>query len=282
MSFIITPKELHEKILANEVIVIDVRSHLQEDDYGIDQYEESHLPGAFFLDIEQDLSGEVEKHGGNHPLPDPFILSETLTNFGVTYERPIVFYDDGGGMFAPRAWWILHYYGHKHVFILDGGYSAWVENGYEVTKEIPKALPAEKQFIPNVDPKATVTMEEVRNRPSQTVLIDSRALNRYLGKEEPLYKKAGRIPGAVNYFWEDLFDENQKLKDRQRLKEHFEKLDQEADIIVSCGSGVSACPNILALKQLGYKNVKLYPGSYSDWISYEENDVETGDYIDNE
>src|SRR5699024_8545227 len=121
----------------------------------------------------------------------------------------------------------------------------------------------------------TVTMEDVKERDQEsTILLDSRAFERYLGKVEPLYDRSGHIPGAKNYFWQDVLTDG-KWKDEQALEKHFEKLPKDKEIIVSCGSGVSACPNILALQAIGYTNVKLYPGSFSDWISYPENDLET-------
>lgn len=178
-------------------------------------------------------------------------------------------------MFAPRAWWLFRYLGHEKVFVLDGGYDAWVRNGFTVTDE----MPTERNglFTANLKENRVVSMEEVKRRNEQAVLIDSRAWERYIGKEEPLYAKAGHIPGAINYNWEDVFTEEGLLKDKEELMNHFKALPKDSTIIVSCGSGVSACANILALNSIGYDNIQLYAGSFSDWISYPENELNVGE-----
>lgn len=273
MVFIISPEQLHQQIKENDdVIIIDVRSDLLNPDESFAKYLKSHIPGAYYLHLTKDLSGEVKKHGGNHPLPDMEQFSKKLGEFGVTNESKVVVYDDDHDMFAPRAWWLLRYVGVQETFVLNGGFTAWVEASFEVTDEVP----AKKNttFIPDIQNNAIVSMEDVRDRdPKRTVLIDSRSYERYIGKKEPLYKKAGHIPGAVNYFWKDVFDERGNWKSAEQLQQHFRRLKEADEIIVSCGSGISACPNILALEMAGFKNVKLYPGSFSDWISYDENEV---------
>jgi thiosulfate/3-mercaptopyruvate sulfurtransferase len=191
-------------------------------------------------------------------------------------EKPVVIYDAENGMFAARAWWLLAYYGHEKTYVLDGGYKAWVEQGYDVTAENPSIAPS--SFQPNINLAMTVTMEEVKvHDPEQSIVIDSRARARYLGETEPLYKKAGHIPGAKNYVWQHVLTDEGVWKSQEQLVEHFGDLPKHKEIIVSCGSGISACPNIIALKQAGFEHVKLYPGSFSDWISYEANPVEKGE-----
>lgn len=275
MSWIISPKELHTSLNKNEeIIIIDVRSNLLNPDEGLEVYKKSHIPNAYYLHLTEDLSGEVKQHGGNHPLPDIEQFSHKLGQFGVTKDSKVVVYDDHHDMFAPRAWWLLRYFGVNQTFVLNGGFKAWQEAGYEVTDEIPKANDTE--FIPSIKDDSVVTMEDVRNRNrDRTILIDSRAYERYIGKVEPLYQKAGHIPGAVNYFWEEVFDLDGNWKTVVALKKHFKGLEDAEEIIVSCGSGVSACANILALEMIGFKNIKLYAGSFSDWISYDENEIET-------
>lgn len=273
MSYLITPQILVNLLQKEKVVLLDVRSDLQDPNIGEEAYKKSHLPGAFYLHLERDLSGEVGKHGGNHPLPliDKFI--STLANLGINNGTTVVIYDTANEMYAPRAWWLLHYLGLEKVYVLDGGFTAWVNSGLDITNKIPQAEPT--TFEPNILPNATVTMEDVRDRRADAVLIDSRAPERYLGLEEPLYHKAGHIPGAKNYFWQDVLNETGNWKNSAELAEHFRNVPKDQTVIVSCGSGVSACPNILALKSLGYEDVRLYPGSFSDWISYEENQLET-------
>ncbi|WP_339217203.1 sulfurtransferase [Ornithinibacillus sp. FSL M8-0202] len=279
MTYIMKVEELIHKLTANpeEIVLVDARFQLGDPTAGRNAYEESHVPGAVYFDLERDLSSEAGEHGGNHPLPDITTLAEKLGKNGIDQDTTVVVYDKGNDMFAPRFWWLLHYLGHQDVYVLDGGFDAWVQAGQPVTADIP--VKKQKTFIPNVRPNQVVDIAFVRGIKDnkQAVLIDSRSKDRYLGKTEPLYQKAGHIPGAKNYFWMDVLDENGNWKDRQSLEKQFAKLDKNKEIIVSCGSGVSATPNIMALKMAGFEHVKLYPGSYSDWISYEENSIETKD-----
>lgn len=267
-------------VQANEVVLVDVRFTLQDEKAGWEAYKTAHLPNAFYLDLNQDLSGDAQKHGGNHPLPNIEEFAEKLGSLGISEQTPVVFYDKGGDMYAARAWWLLHYLGHEAVYVLDGGYEAWIEAGYDVTSVIPQARAT--TFTPHVAVNGTVTMEDVRSRScaTGTIVIDSRAPERYSGEVEPLYNKKGHIPGAKNYFFQEVFDGNGKYKTKEALSQQFAGLDKSAEVIVSCGSGVSACPNILALKTVGFTNVKLYVGSFSDWISYDDNALECGDGSD--
>ena len=276
MKYMLTVDELlHMLETGKQVAIIDVRANLQDKAKGRLLYEEHHIPNAAFFDLESDLSGDVQKHGGSHPLPEVDVFVKKLEKAGVSNDVPVLIYDDGAGMFAARCFWMIDALGHRSVYILEGGYKAWLESGYPVSSEEPEieggTFKAHDHFT------GTVTMEEVKNHhPKDTVVIDSRSYERYLGQEEPLYKKAGHIPGAHNYFWADVM-EGGKFKGEASLKEHFAPLSDKKEIVVSCGSGVSACPNIMALKSLGFNNVKLYPGSFSDWISYDDNELETKD-----
>lgn len=273
MRPIITPAELKIKLETNETVVIDVRSNLKNPDAGDEAYVKGHIPGAHYLHLEKDLSGTVEKHGGNHPLPNIDELANKFGEMGIDHGTNVVIYDADNDMFAARAWWLLHYMGHEKAFLLDGGFRAWEEAGYEVVIEIPTRKA--KKFVPQLRPEVIANINDVKQRGEKSVLIDSRAKDRYLGKTEPLYKKAGHIPGAQNFFWKDVLTDSGDWKKPEALKEHFAKLKDADEIIVSCGSGVSACPNFIALKMAGFHHVKLYPGSYSDWISYEDNPIET-------
>ncbi len=277
MSYLITVENLKNQLRNNpsNTILIDVRFQLNNPDAGRLAYEEGHLPGAFYLDLEKDLSGEVKEHGGNHPLPSLEDFAKTIGNLGIDHETNVVVYDENNEMFAARLWWMLHYAGHDKVFLLEGGFNRWIKEGNPLTKEMPKAN--QKVFEPKVRKNEVIHIEGVKEKLKKdaAILIDSRSRERYLGKVEPLYKKAGHIPGAKNYFWKAVKKENGDWKSKEELEAHFQNLPKDAEIIVSCGSGVSATPNILSLKIAGYQNVKLYPGSFSDWISYDENEVST-------
>lgn len=282
MTYIIDVETVYNKLKNNVdgLILIDVRFDLSDSITGERAYNDSHLPYAHYLHIENDLSGPIQKHGGNHPLPDVPQLTEVFSEIGITNDKMVVFYDDRNDMFASRAWWLLHYLGHNNCYVLDGGFNQWKEKGYDITSDIPEKK--RKTFTPHIRNDITVDVDDVKAQltDQSTYLIDSRARERYLGNIEPLYEKAGHIPGAINYFWQDVLNEHGLWKSQVELEKHFKQFDKDAEIIVSCGSGISACPNYLSLKMLGFNNVKLYPGSFSDWISYEENEVETTEGAD--
>ncbi len=276
MSFLIGVDELKERMInkTESTVIVDVRFVLTDPDAGRKLYLNEHIPGAVYLDLNRDLASKAAKHGGAHPLPDMELFAAKMGNIGIDHETTIVIYDEENDMFAARMWWLLHYLGHEKAYILEGGYKKWVEEGNPVTAELPSLK--RKQFEPKIRSNEVVSMKDVKERVEnkKAILIDSRDKERYLGIREPLYSKAGHIPGAVNYFWKDVLNSDGSWKNKEQLAKHFSSLPKDKEIIVSCGSGVSACPNIVALKSLGYENIKLYPGSFSDWISYDENDIE--------
>lgn len=277
MAITVSAKWVHEKMNnpQTEIALFDTRFDLGDVTFGINAFTKEHIRGAQYLDLNKDLSGEVNVHGGSHPLPKAEKFAMKVGADGVSNDTIVVVYDDGNGMFASRAWWTFYYMGHEHVYVLEDGLTGWKEAEYETTDK--KTDPVPRTFIPHVRLEEIVHMEEVKEKTSQkaTSLIDSRAHNRYIGNVEPMYSKAGHIPGAKNFFWQDVLNEDGTWKDVEQLEEHFQDFDKDEEIIVSCGSGVSACPNIIGLKKAGFTNVKLYPGSFSDWISYKENEVET-------
>ena len=277
MSYIVTSEWVSKRLEETDsnLIIVDCRFELQSPEVGKRLFIENHLPTAVYLDLNKDLSGPTQRHGGNHPLPDMHEFAEKLGNLGIDEKTTVVVYDQANEMYAPRLWWLLTYMGHEDVYVLDGGYEKWVAEGRTVTQEIVTRTP--KVFTPHIQENEKVDMDEVKEKLSNqsAILIDSRAKDRYLGKVEPMYSKAGHIPGAKNYFFKGVLKDNGLWKNTQEIEAHFADLPKDQEIIVSCGSGVSACPNIIALKQAGFTNVKLYPGSYSDWISYVENNVET-------
>lgn len=263
------------------MIIADCRSLLGQAGAGRTQFNEDHIPGAIHFDLEEDLTAPLGEHGGRHPLPDADTLAARLSRAGINASSRIVAYDDQGGMMASRFWWLLRYLGHEQVYVLEEGYSAWKEAKFPVTADQPIRIPS--TFTPNVQPQMLTNMQEVQRvsegslPDSSYILIDSRERPRYLGLEEPIDQAAGHIPSAVNFFWKEVLDEKGSFKNAEQLQQHFVDLDPNAEIIVYCGSGVSACPNVLALNEAGFSKVRLYPGSWSDWISYEENPVATGE-----
>lgn len=267
--FIISPQSLKERLDDPQVVIVDCRFALAKPQQGYQQYQTSHIPGAYYLDLNQDLSAPVQRHGGRHPLPDPQKIAEKLAGIGVRVgETLVVAYDDSRFAFAARLWWLLRYLGHDRVAVLDGGWGAWQSQGYPVTDEIPTPQPG--QFVPQVRSDWLVDINGVKTQKElpEVALVDSRARDRYLGENEPIDPIAGHIPGAINYPWQEVTNDQGYLHSPDQQKQRWQDLQDKSDIIVYCGSGVTACVNLLSLEVAGVKKGKLYEGSWSDWCSY--------------
>ncbi|PSN12719.1 sulfurtransferase [filamentous cyanobacterium CCT1] len=251
------------------VVVVDCRFALADPQQGQQQYAAGHIPGAYYLDLNQDLSSPVQAHGGRHPLPDPKTFGQKLSAIGVRSTPPtlVVAYDDSRFAFAARLWWLLRYLGHDQVAVLDGGWSGWVQGDYPTTTE--GSTPRSGHFTPAPRLEWIVDVEAVCQRGQETVLIDSRSPERYRGEVEPIDPVAGSIPGAVNYFWQDVSDQKGQMKAPPELAQHWASLDGANEVIVYCGSGVTACVNLLAQTLAGQPMARLYPGGWSDWCSYQ-------------
>lgn len=275
MKTFVTKEEVFNNITNSQVRIVDCRFQLGNPEVGRSQYEESHIPGAVYFDLEQDLSGEKREHGGRHPLPEITDFQRKLEAAGISNDTTVIAYDGGEGAFASRLWWMLKYVGHEKVQILDGGFKGWIHAEYPVDNKVPTYNTA--NFQVQIKENMLVSMEDVREAiiNEGSILVDSREQKRYLGIEEPIDKKAGHIPSAINKPWMEGF-ENGFFKSSSDQEKRFEGLHKDQPIIVYCGSGITATPNYIALQQAGYKNVKLYAGSFSDWISYEENEVRIG------
>ena len=259
---------LNEHLFDPQVAIADCRFSLADPEIGHKQYQASHIQGAYYLDLNRDLSSPVGEHGGRHPLPNPTELANKLSAMGVNSQTLVVAYDDSRFAFAARLWWLLRYLGHNRVALLDGGFQGWLSNGYTVTDTIPQ--PARSEFVPKLQQEQVVDIAAVKARLnlSGVVLVDSRESDRYRGEREPIDKIAGHIPGAVNYPWQEVSDAQGYLLAMASQRRRWEKLQQAEEIIVYCGSGVTACVNLLSLKMAGIDTGKLYSGSWSDWCSY--------------
>lgn len=267
--FIISTQSLKERLDDPQVVVIDCRFALADPQQGYHQYQTSHIPGAYYLDLNQDLSAPVERHGGRHPLPDLNQIAQKLAAIGVRFgETLVVAYDDSRFAFAARLWWLLRYLGHDRVAVLDGGWGAWQSQGYPVTDVIPEPQPG--QFVPQVRSEWVVDINGVKARKElpDAALVDSRARDRYLGEHEPIDPIAGHIPGAMNYPWQGVTNTQGYLHSPDQQKQRWLDIQDKSDIIVYCGSGVTACVNLLSLELAGMGQGKLYAGSWSDWCSY--------------
>lgn len=255
-----------------DVVIIDCRFSLMQPDLGLQAYQASHIPNAYYLDLNRDLSGAEQAHGGRHPLPDLTTLSQTLASFGIhRQETLVVVYDASRFAFASRLWWLLRYLGHDRVVVLDGGWQHWSEAGYPTTAELP--VNRTGRFAAQVRSHWAVKIDQVKIRKElpDVVLIDARDRDRYRGEREPIDPVAGHIPGALNYPWKAVSNEQGLLLPVEQQQQQWQSLQGKNEAIVYCGSGVTACVNLLSLELAGYPLGdfgKLYPGSWSDWCSY--------------
>ncbi|MBB3113797.1 thiosulfate/3-mercaptopyruvate sulfurtransferase [Paenibacillus phyllosphaerae] len=282
MNAVVPVKWVLARMYEPDIVIVDCRFTLGKPESGRAAYEEAHIPGAIYLDLEQDLSGPVEADGsgGRHPLPDPATLAARLGRAGISNESRVVAYDDQGGAMASRLWWLMKYLGHDNVFVMDGGFKAWTEANFPVTAEQRITIPA--QFLATVQHNLLSEVYDVQDVVAGTksaTLIDSREPARYRGEVEPIDPVAGHIPGAKNVLWAEGRGADGLWKSTEEQAARFEGLsvNKDDEIIVYCGSGVTATPNVMALLEAGYTNVKLYAGSWSDWVSDKENPVATGD-----
>lgn len=259
------------------VVVADCRFDLTKPGAGRAAYDDAHIPGAVFLSLDGDLSGPKQAHGGRHPLPDRDAFCHTLGAIGIDGSVTVVAYDapKSGVTGAARLWWMLRYLGHDRVYVLDGGWPAWTAARGPVNREVPAR--AARRFVPRLRPEMAVGVDDVRGIVARggAGIVDSRAPERYRGEVEPLDPVAGHVPGAVNLPWGDALDADGRLKPASVLAERFRGLARE-NVVVYCGSGVTACANLLAMDEAGLDGARLYPGSWSDWCSYSENPAARG------
>jgi thiosulfate/3-mercaptopyruvate sulfurtransferase len=258
-------------------IVFDTRHDLASPDKGRALYAQGHVPGAYFLHLDHDLSGPKSGRNGRHPLPDIHDFAKRINACGVTPETQVVAYDDIGGNFAVRLWWMLRWLGHDKVALLDGGFPLWQKEGRPVTQEVPP--PRAGSFVPRPHLGWTVDLpfvERFREDPSIR-LLDARAPERFHGKTEPIDPVAGHIPGAINRFWKDNLEADGRFKPPAQLRAEFDALlgaDAERAVHM-CGSGVTACHNAFAMELAGLAGGRLYPGSWSEWCSDRSRPVAT-------
>ncbi len=270
---LVSTQWLFQHLDSPNLVIIDTRFALAQPDQGRIQYQTSHIPNAHYLDLNQDLSSPVQTHGGRHPLPDWDKFAIKLNQIGILSASPqgptqVVIYDDSRFAFAARLWWMLRYLGHEQVAILDGGFQAWKSAGLPLSTEKP--LAQKGSFQPQPRPNWVVDIETLRQRkdlPTVTV-VDARSPERWRGETEPIDPIAGSIPGSTNFFWKDISTAKGKLKSPTELAQHWTDIDPKGEVIVYCGSGVTACVNLFSLVIAGHPMHRLYPGGWSDWCTY--------------
>ncbi len=271
---LINAEELHNNLDSPEWVIVDCRYDLADKDKGRASYLQSHIPGAVFADVHDDLSGPPLTDQGRHPMPSTDHLNALFCRLGINSSSQVIAYDATQGAFAGRLWWLLRYMGHTRVAVLDGGWQAWQEAG--LPERSGDETNASGRFTGIPQSEWLVTVDAV---PDCKLLVDSRDPARYQGQVEPIDKTAGHIPGAINHFWQQNLQDNGRFKDARELQQQFSRLFAETapeDVVFYCGSGVTACHNLLALAHAGMMPAKLYAGSWSDWCSDSSRPVTTG------
>ncbi|MGH8670943.1 MAG: sulfurtransferase [Burkholderiales bacterium] len=272
MSFstLVSSAQLTRHLDDPDWIVFDCRHSLTQAGWGKRAYDEMHIPGAFFLDLDADLSATPNGNNGKHPLPDPEDFAIKLSAVGLDAGKQAVAYDDAGATFAARLWWMLRWLGHERVAVLDGGWRKWLREDLPV-KATPSA-PKPARFVARADPSRYVDVGFIERNlnATQYCLIDARSPQRFLGIGETLHPVAGHIPGARNRYFQDNLDAASCFKPAAQLRVAFDEVRKgiaPENIVHQCGSGVSACQNLLAMEIAGLSGSKLYPGSWSEWCA---------------
>ncbi|HSQ82107.1 MAG TPA: sulfurtransferase [Casimicrobiaceae bacterium] len=260
-------------------VVVDVRHDLvQPERFGIEQYEQGHVPGAVFAHLDSDLSAPMTGRNGRHPLPTPEFAAAVFGRLGIDASKQVVAYYQDQGAYASRLWWMLRWLGHEAVAVLDGGFARWTRDGHPVSKESRR--PQATRFNPrNVLPTVSATGIAASLSRRSLVLLDARSAERYRGDFEPLDRVAGHIPGALNRPYTRNITADGTFRSPQELRADFESMlhGRSADDLVHyCGSGVSACHNVLAMTVAGYPLTRLYPGSWSEWSADPQRPVAKG------
>ncbi|MGY4494359.1 sulfurtransferase [Pseudomonas sp. TE3610] len=252
-------------------LLLDCRFDLAAPDSGEAAFAEGHLPGAQYLHLDRDLSGAKTGHNGRHPLPARDTLAVRLRELGLNQDQQVVVYDAQGGMFAARVWWLLRWLGHENVAVLDGGLPAWTAAGQGLQSERSQPLPgnfvSRQALVDTVDRAAVLANLQGQGL---LVIVDARAPDRFRGENETLDARGGHIPGARNRFFRDNLGVDGRFKSAADLRTEFSALlgtHEAQQSVQQCGSGVTACHNLLAMEVAGLGGARLYPGSWSEWSS---------------
>lgn len=261
-----------------QVVVVDCRFDLTNTGAGEAAYEQAHIPGAVYAHLDRDLSGPKTGTNGRHPLPAPDALVRTLGRLGVGPGVQVVAYDQDSGMYASRLWWLLRWMGHGAVAVLDGGFAKWAAEQRPAASGVDTR--PSREFTGAPQAALTVSAAQVPQvaGSAHARLVDARAPERYRGDVEPLDPVAGHIPGAVNHFFQrNLANGRFRIPDELRAQLRESLGDVAGDQVVCyCGSGVTACHNLLALEHAGMTGARLYPGSWSEWVADPTRPVERG------
>ncbi|EAQ96770.1 sulfurtransferase [Congregibacter litoralis] len=251
-----------------EGVVLDCRFALNDPAAGRRDYEAGHIPGAQYLDLARDMSAPVQEHGGRHPLPAPRVFAQTLAELGIDHATDVLLYDDSRFVFAARCWWMMRALGYREPRFLSGGYSAWLARGEDPATAAAPGNTVVAPTVPNAWPGCCDRRQLAELQAQAAAVVDAREAQRYCGEHEPIDPVAGHIPGAINLPWQSFSNEDGAFLEAEALRKLWGETLDASPLVVYCGSGVSACVNVLSLALLGRDDVWLYGGSWSDWCSY--------------
>lgn len=277
---LIDPARLFEKLGEQNLRIVDCRFSLSDPEQGARLYGISHLPGATYAHLERDLSSSVVPgETGRHPLPDLSRFAEFLGRSGIGNDSDVVVYDDAGGAMAARLWWLLRYVGHDRVALLDGGFPAWVAGGFPVSSDVVIRPRVDFQVRPRAELVADAAEVEALRTRDDSRLFDARAPERFRGAVEPIDPVAGHIPGARSLPFAGNLRDGKFLPPEELRKRFLDALEGVPieRAVAYCGSGVTACHHVLAAEQAGLPGLRLYPGSWSEWIASGARPVEKGE-----
>ncbi len=270
---------LAERLDNSNWMIFDCRFSLADCEAGGKAYRQTHIPGARYADLHRDLSAPVKSYTGRHPLPNFSSLAKQLGLWGVNNRSQVVVYDDAGGAFAGRLWWLLRCMGHEQVAVLDGGIRHWQKLGLPLTTVLPKVSPS--QFRSYLDPKQWLSAREVEDglATHRITLIDARTTERFQGLQEPIDPIAGHIPKALNRPFQLNLSKDGLFLPAEQLQAQFKSLTNSLpaeQVVHMCGSGVTGCHNLLAMEVAGLSGSRLYVGSWSEWIVNRNRPVQIG------
>lgn len=251
--------ELHD----DDIRIVDCRFYLAEPGRGAAEYAAAHIPTAGYCSLDEHLT--AAEGPGRHPLPTPAEFAAAAGTLGIEDHHTVVVYDQGDAGMAARMWWMLRSLGHERTAVLDGGWAAWVSEPRSTTSEAPVRSPGNLNLASEWS--GVIDRESIASRVERLVLIDSRAPARHRGELEPIDPVAGHIPGSLNIPYQGNTDDSGRLLPLEELQERFREIDTSREVVAYCGSGVTACQNILAMEVVGLTGIKLYPGSWSDWCT---------------
>ena len=275
---LISPAELAEHLADPDCIIVDCRHDLADIDAGERAYRAGHIGGARFMHMDRDLSGIKTGLNGRHPLPRIADVVATFSRAGIDDSKQVIAYDQNNGMWASRLWWMLQWLAHPAVAVLDGGLDRWAAEGRPLTTDEPRVQPA-KFVAGQAGPVASASEIAAHLHDGALTVVDARAPERYRGDVEPIDAVAGHIPGAVNRPYSANLTTQGTLKPAPQLRAEFEMLlagSSPGSVVHQCGSGVTACHNVLAMSVAGLPGSRLYPGSWSEWIAAPERPVARG------